>query len=85
MRARAEYQVEQVLFAPGGDVQETSAASFLLINDTEIRTKKLSTAFLHGITRDSILTIGADLGYTISERDLASSSRRSISAICPAK
>ncbi len=69
MRARAEHQVEQVLFAPGGDVQETGAANFLLINDHEILTKKLSNAFLHGITRDSILTIGADLGYTISERD----------------
>ena len=69
MRARAEHQVEQVLFAPGGDVQETGAANFLLISDHEIRTKKLSNAFLHGITRDSILKIGADLGYTISERD----------------
>ena len=69
MRARAEHQVEQVLFAPGGDIQETGATNFLLINDHEILTKKLSNAFLHGITRDSILTIGADLGYTISERD----------------
>lgn len=69
MEARAEYQVDQVLFAPAGDVQETGAANFLLINDREILTKKLSNAFLHGITRDSILKIGADLGYKISERD----------------
>ena len=62
--------MEQVLFAPGGDVQKTGAANFLLINDREIRTKQLSNAFLHGITRDSILTIGADLGYAISERDV---------------
>ena len=70
MRARAEYQVDQVLFAPNGDVQETGAANFLLINDREIHTKKLSNAFLHGITRDSILSIGADMGYAIHERDI---------------
>jgi len=67
--AKEKYGVDQVLFCPNGDVQETGAANFLLISDDEIITKALDSSFLHGMTRDSILKLGADLGYTISERD----------------
>ena len=69
LEAKAKYGVDQVLFCPGGDVQETGAANFLLISDDEIITKPLDTSFLHGMTRASILTLAADLGYTVSERD----------------
>jgi branched-chain amino acid aminotransferase len=68
LEAKAKYGVDQVLFCPGGDVQETGAANFLLISDDEIITKSLDTTFLHGMTRDSILKLGAELGYKISER-----------------
>src|SRR5210317_829544 len=68
MEAKAKYGVDQVLFCPDGDVQETGAANFLLISDDEILTKSLDTSFLHGMTRDSILKLGAELGYKISER-----------------
>lgn len=67
--ANAKYGVDQVLFCPNGDVQETGAANFLLISDDEVVTKGLDTSFLHGMTRDSILRLGNELGYTISERD----------------
>ena len=66
--AKEKYGTDQVLFCPGGDVQETGAANFLLINDDEILTKSLDTTFLHGMTRDSILKLGAEMGYKISER-----------------
>ncbi len=69
MDAKAKYGVDQVLFCPDGDVQETGAANFLLISDNEVITKPLSNMFLHGVTRDSILKLAADLGYKISERD----------------
>ena len=69
LAAKAQYGVDQVLFCPGGDVQETGAANFLLISDDEIITKALDTSFLHGMTRASILTLAADLGYKVSERD----------------
>ncbi|MDJ0917774.1 MAG: branched-chain amino acid aminotransferase [Woeseiaceae bacterium] len=69
LAARAEFGVDQVLFCPDGDVQETGAANFLLISDDEIITKPLDTSFLHGMTRASILSLGRDLGYTISERN----------------
>ena len=69
MDAKAKYGVDQVLFCPDGDVQETGAANFLLISDDEILTKALDSSFLHGMTRDSILKLGAELGYKISERN----------------
>ncbi|WP_207061560.1 branched-chain amino acid aminotransferase [Motiliproteus sp. SC1-56] len=71
LAARAEYQADQVLFCPGGDVQETGAANFLLIDGDEIITKALDESFLHGITRDSILTLARDLGMRVSERPLS--------------
>jgi len=67
--AKDKYGVDQVLFCPDGDVQETGAANFLLISDDEIITKPLDTSFLHGQTRDSILRIGASLGYRVNERN----------------
>ncbi|GGI09660.1 branched-chain-amino-acid transaminase [Egicoccus halophilus] len=69
-RARAEHGADQVLFAPGGDVQETGAANFLLLDDRRVVTKALDPSFLHGVTRDSILTLARDLGYEVEERDL---------------
>ena len=68
--ARAKADADQVLFCPNGDVQETGAANFILIDGNEIITKGLDSSFLHGITRDSILTIARDMGMTVSERNL---------------
>ena len=70
-QARAEFGVDQVLFCPGGDVQETGASNFLLLDDEEIVTKALDGSFLHGVTRDSILALGRELGYRVSERELS--------------
>jgi branched-chain amino acid aminotransferase len=68
LSARAKYQADQVLFCPGGQVQETGAANFVLIRDGELLTRSLDSTFLHGVTRDSLLTLGRDLGYKVSER-----------------
>lgn len=69
-RAAVELGADQVLFAPGGDVQETGASNFLLIDDERVVTKALDGSFLHGVTRDSVLRLAADLGYRIEERDV---------------
>jgi branched-chain amino acid aminotransferase len=69
MRAR-EAGADQVLFAPDGDVQETGASNFMLLDDDRLVTKPLGDSFLHGITRDSILTLGRELGYQVEERDI---------------
>jgi branched-chain amino acid aminotransferase len=68
LAAKEKYGVDQVLFCPHGDVQETGAANFLLLSDDEIITKALDTSFLHGMTRASFLTLANDLGYRVNER-----------------
>jgi len=67
--ASEKYGADQVLFCPNGDVQETGASNFLLLSDDEIITKPLDSSFLHGMTRDSMLTLAAGLGYTVNERN----------------
>lgn len=69
LKAKEEHGANQVLFCPNGDVQETAAANFALINGNEIITKPLTSEFLHGVTRDSVLTIAKDMDYTVSERN----------------
>ncbi|MFC3123154.1 branched-chain amino acid aminotransferase [Agaribacter flavus] len=70
LAAKDEVQADQILFCPNGDVQETGAANFILIDGNEIITKGLDSSFLHGVTRASILTLAKDLGMTVSERDI---------------
>ncbi len=67
--AREKYQADQVLFCPGGQVQETGAANFILVKGNEVITKKLDGSILPGITRDSILKLAAEQGYVIREID----------------
>jgi branched-chain amino acid aminotransferase len=68
--ARQQHQADQVVFCPHGEVQETGAANFLLIRAGKILTRSLDTTFLHGVTRDSLLTIAPDLGFKVEERVL---------------
>lgn len=70
-RARSELGCDQVLFAPGGLIQETGAANFLLLDDERVVTRALDPSFLHGVTRDSVLMLAADLGYRVEERDVS--------------
>ena len=68
MEAKKRWQADQVLFCPGGDVQETGAANFLLIDDRRILTKNLDGSILQGVTRDSLLRLARDMGYEVEER-----------------
>jgi branched-chain amino acid aminotransferase len=68
LAAKEKYKIDQVLFCPGGSVQETGAANFLLIREGHILTRSLDTTFLHGVTRDSLLTMARDLGFKVEER-----------------
>ncbi|MFK8051399.1 MAG: branched-chain amino acid aminotransferase [Woeseiaceae bacterium] len=69
LAAKAEHGVDQVLFCPTDDVQETGAANFLLIGDDHILTKALDTSFLHGVTRSSTLTLAEDFGMQVEQRN----------------
>jgi 3-oxoacyl-[acyl-carrier protein] reductase len=68
LAARDKYKVDQVLFCPAGSVQETGAANFLLIREGHILTRSLDSTFLHGVTRDSLLTMARDMGFKVEER-----------------
>ena len=69
-RHAAEHGADQVLFAPGGEIQETGAANFLMIDGDTVVTRALDTSFLHGITRDSVLQLARSRGLAVEERDL---------------
>jgi branched-chain amino acid aminotransferase len=68
LEARRKYNVDQVLFCPGGSVQETGASNFLLFADGRVLTRSLDSTFLHGVTRDSVLTLARENGYRVEER-----------------
>jgi branched-chain amino acid aminotransferase len=70
LEAKKALGIDQVLFAPGGVVQETGASNFMLIDAERVVTPALTASFLHGVTRDSLLTIARDLGYTVEEREV---------------
>ena len=71
VRAREELGADQVLFAPGGIVQEPGAANFVLIEGDELLTKPLDGSILPGVTRDSILALARDAGLKVTERDFS--------------
>ena len=68
LEAKHRYNADQVLFCPGGEVQETGAANFLLIRKGQLLTRSLDSTFLHGVTRDSLLTLARADGYEVEER-----------------
>jgi len=68
LAAKEKYNIDQVLFCPDGSVQETGAANFLLIREGHILTRSLDSTFLHGVTRDSLLTMARQMGFKVEER-----------------
>ena len=70
MAAREQFAADQVLFAPGGVVQETGASNVLLLDGDDVVTPALTDAYLHGVTRDSLLRLAASLGWRVTEREL---------------
>lgn len=68
LEAKRDHTVDQVLFASDGDITETGASNFFLVDDQRLITRNLDESFLHGVTRASILTMAADMGYDIEER-----------------
>ncbi|MEZ6024594.1 MAG: branched-chain amino acid aminotransferase [Planctomycetota bacterium] len=70
LHAKKAWKADQVLFCPDGDVQETGAANFLLIQEGAVHTKPLDDTILHGITRASVLELAPSLGLRVDESPL---------------
>jgi branched-chain amino acid aminotransferase len=66
---RAGYD-EAILLTPDGNVADGPGETIFVVSGGKIYTPDLSTGILHGITRDSIIQIAADLGYEVVEKNL---------------
>lgn len=71
--AKRDHGADQVLFATGDDITETGASNFFLVDDDRVITRQLDESFLHGVTRNSVITMAAELGYEVEERPLTTS------------
>jgi branched-chain amino acid aminotransferase len=67
---KAGYQ-EAILLDDHGYVCEGTGENIYVVRDGEIVTPGQSNSILDGITRRSVIQIARDLGYSISERDVA--------------
>ena len=66
---RAGYE-EAILLTSDGFIADGSGENVFLVKDGTIYTPDLSASILPGITRDTIIQIAQDLGYTVVEKQL---------------
>jgi branched-chain amino acid aminotransferase len=67
MEALTDGYSEGIALDVSGNVSEGSGQNLFLVRDGVIMTPPLASSILGGITRDSILTLAADLGFTVRE------------------
>ena len=61
---------EAILLTGDGYIADGPGENVFLVKDGRIYTPDLSTSILPGITRDTIIQISQDLGYTVIEKSL---------------
>ena len=61
---------EAILLTRDGYVADGSGENIFVVKDGVIYTPDLSTGILPGITRDTVIQIAQDLGYTVVEKNL---------------
>ena len=66
---RAGYD-EAILLTDDGFVADGSGENIFVVKGDVLATPPLSTSILPGITRDTIIQIAQDLGYTVEERNV---------------
>jgi branched-chain amino acid aminotransferase len=66
---RAGYD-EAILLTAEGFVADGSGENVFVVKGGELYTPDLSTSILPGITRDTVIQIAQDLGYTVHEKSL---------------
>ena len=67
MEALADGYAEGIALDVSGNVSEGSGQNIFMVRDGVIYTPPLGSSILGGITRDSIMTLARDLGYTVTE------------------
>jgi branched-chain amino acid aminotransferase len=66
---RAGYD-EAILLTAEGFIADGSGENVFIVKGGELYTPDLSTSILPGITRDTVIQIAQDLGYTVHEKSL---------------
>ena len=66
---RAGYD-EAILLTDDGFVADGSGENVFVVKDGSIATPPLATSILPGITRNTVIQIAEDLGYTVDEKNL---------------
>jgi branched-chain amino acid aminotransferase len=67
MEALADGYAEGIALDVYGNVSEGSGQNIFIVRDGSIVTPPVGSSILAGITRDSVITLAHDLGYTVSE------------------
>ncbi|HET9544885.1 MAG TPA: branched-chain amino acid transaminase [Gaiellaceae bacterium] len=67
--SKAGYE-EAILLTETGYVADGSGENIFIVKNGRIATPDLSSSILPGITRDSVIQIAQDLGYTVEEKNL---------------
>jgi branched-chain amino acid aminotransferase len=71
MEALANGYVEGISLDTSGHVSEGSGENLFIVREGKIITPPLSSSILPGITRDSVITLARELGYTVVEQTLS--------------
>jgi branched-chain amino acid aminotransferase len=66
---RAGYD-EAILMTADGFIADGSGENVFIVKGGEVYTPDLATSILPGITRDTVIQIAQDLGYTVHEKSL---------------
>ncbi len=70
LEARQNGYSEGIMLDSFGFVAEGSGANLFLVRDGVLYTAGLGSGILHGITRDTIMTLARDLGYEVREQQI---------------
>ena len=67
MEALADGYAEGIALDVSGNISEGSGQNIFIVRDGILYTPPLGSSILGGITRDSVMTLARDLGYTVNE------------------
>ena len=70
MEAMANGYDEAIALDSDGTVSEGSGQNVFLVRDKTLHTPAFASSILPGITRDSVMTVARDLGFTIVEQTI---------------
>ena len=71
MEALTNGYVEGISLDASGHVSEGSGENLFIVREGKVFTTPLSSSILPGITRDSVITLARELGYTVMEQTLS--------------